>query len=140
MPKRKPEKSTNFRMFAPWRVDFAHTKCKNHTVKMSDMKTENTNANGASSHTNPSPPLLQNTPTRHHPHSHTHLVLGLFVGAGIQQQPRAVRETIVSGIHERRPSVLRAPPQMCRPQCMCRRSATACEQVRTTQAQVRNEK
>ncbi len=35
----------------------------------------------------------------------THLVLGILVGAGIQQQPHAVRATIVSGTNQRRESV-----------------------------------
>ncbi len=43
----------------------------------------------------------------HADHTGTHHVLGVLVGAGIQQQPRAVRVTILSGPHQRRPSVLR---------------------------------
>jgi hypothetical protein len=37
----------------------------------------------------------------------TYPIHGLFVGAGIDQQPRAARVTIFSGPHERRQSVLR---------------------------------
>jgi hypothetical protein len=58
----------------------------------------------------PSPSLnkahARNTRTR------THIRLGILVGAGIQQQPRAVRTTNVSGPNQSRPSVLRAPPPM----------------------------
>jgi hypothetical protein len=43
----------------------------------------------------------------------THPFLDVFVGAGIQQHPRAVRVTIPSGPNQRRPSVLRARV-MCR--------------------------
>jgi hypothetical protein len=36
-----------------------------------------------------------------------HIGFGIFVGAGIDQQPRTVRVTPLSGTHQRRPSVLR---------------------------------
>jgi hypothetical protein len=36
----------------------------------------------------------------------THPIIGILVGAGIQQQPSAVRVTIVSGTNQRRVSVL----------------------------------
>ena len=49
----------------------------------------------------PAPPTPATTRTR------THLVRGILVGAGIQQQPCAVQVTIMSGIHQRRPSFLR---------------------------------
>ena len=46
----------------------------------------------------------------------THIRLGILVGAGIQQQPRAVRMTIHRGQNQRRHSVLRVRvPPMCRP-------------------------
>ena len=38
----------------------------------------------------------------------THIRLGILVGAGIQQQPRAVRVTLLSGPDQRRLFVLRA--------------------------------
>ncbi len=38
--------------------------------------------------------------------THTHLVRGVFVGAGIQQQPRAVGLTTVRGTHQRSASTL----------------------------------
>ena len=37
----------------------------------------------------------------------THIVFGLLVGTGIDQQPRTVRVTIRGGIIQRRPSALR---------------------------------
>ncbi len=40
----------------------------------------------------------------------THLGLCLLVGPTIQQQPRAARVTIVSGQHQRRPTILRGVP------------------------------
>ncbi len=60
-------------------------------------------------------------------HSHTgnaatdtHLVLGILVGASIQQQPRAVRVTYISGPNQRRISPLR---RVC--QCAAAAAATA---------------
>ena len=37
----------------------------------------------------------------------THIVSGIFVGTGIEQQPHAVHVTSFSGPHQRRRSVLR---------------------------------
>ncbi len=65
--------------------------------------------------TRPTKPALART--------RTHRSLGLLVGAGIQQQPRAVRVTTVSGHNQRRPSALRARVPMCPP--LCDRSAAA---------------
>ncbi len=48
----------------------------------------------------------------------THLVLGILVGAGIEQQPRAVRVTLVTGPNQRRVSVLRRRRQMCVSVCV----------------------
>jgi hypothetical protein len=42
------------------------------------------------------------------PNRQTHIVTGILVGADIQQQPHAVRVTLLSGTHQRRQSVLRA--------------------------------
>ena len=56
----------------------------------------------------------------------THIVRGTHIGAGIQQQPRAVRVTSVStgGMHQRRPSALRAracvPTPHAQKQLQCR--------------------
>jgi hypothetical protein len=56
--------------------------------------------------------IITTAPRQEGPHAstytHTHLVRGILVGAGIQQQPRAVRVTIESGPNQRRVSVLRA--------------------------------
>jgi hypothetical protein len=47
------------------------------------------------------------TPRTPLPRTRTHIVSGIRVGAGIQQQPRAVRVTIRSGINQQRLSALR---------------------------------
>ena len=39
--------------------------------------------------------------------THTHRILGILLDAGLQQQPHAVRVTTASGMHQRRPPVLR---------------------------------
>ena len=43
----------------------------------------------------------------------THLILHLFIHAGFQQQPHAVRMTLLSGTHQRRPSALRVSGDQC---------------------------
>jgi hypothetical protein len=61
-----------------------------------------------------SSPLQFFSNTHTHTHAHwrkcgnaaTHRILGLLVGASIQQQPHAVRATPETGINQRRPSVL----------------------------------
>jgi hypothetical protein len=37
----------------------------------------------------------------------THIVFSVLVGAGIDQQPHAVRATFLSSTHQRRPPILR---------------------------------
>jgi hypothetical protein len=106
--------STNFRTRWSWRLHSAHSNCKNYDVKRSKMKTEIKSENHK---------LVQITSRQFHHHTHqrhrpahattrTHLVSGLLVGAGIQQQPRAVRVTTASGQNQRRRSALRAPPHV----------------------------
>ena len=41
-------------------------------------------------------------PKATHTHTHRRLGLGILVGAGIEQQPHAVRATILGGMHQRR--------------------------------------
>ena len=59
----------------------------------------------------PTPSASDQSPRQTPPHAppatHTHILLGILVGAGIQQQPHAVRVSILSGINQRRPSALR---------------------------------
>ncbi len=49
----------------------------------------------------------------HNTRTRTHPVFGILVGAGIQQQPRAARETKASGKNQRRPSVRLRIAQIC---------------------------
>ncbi len=72
------------------------------------MKAENRNANYMLPHKRiyhyhrPTPTPRTAPPA----HTRTHLVLGIHVGAGIQQQPHAVRVTPLGGPNQWRLSVL----------------------------------
>ena len=85
-------------------------KCRKYKLK-TELPMECFLTHQSISTTSPKRPTHATTRTR------THIRLGILVGAGIQQQPHAVRATSLSGINQRRVSVLRAPP-MCRPQCV----------------------
>jgi hypothetical protein len=68
-----------------------------------------------------SAPAQTNNRRRGRP-TRTHLIRGLLVGAGIQQQPRTARVIPFSGQNQRRPSVLRARMPTCRRRPQCRRT------------------
>ena len=105
---------TYFHTFLRWQLDTALQTRQIHTVKRSIMKTENQNAYAMSPTPHPIISIRQHfTPHTPRPRTRTHIVLGLLVGAGIQQQPRTVRVTIASGFNQRRISVLRPPPPIC---------------------------
>ena len=66
----------------------------------------------------PSPASANSVRPPPQPRTCTHIIFDIFKGAGIQQQPHAVRVTILSGIKQRRVSALRRRRPSMQPTCV----------------------
>ena len=71
------------------------------------------------------PPEAMTPTAKHGQTTHTHIACGILDGAGIQQKLHAVRLTLHSGPHQRRPSELRATA--CANVPICRRQPSAAQ-------------